>query len=139
MPVLVCTQSNATEGGSGSQRRKALSEACLRRLKHVVRLVNQIDLAAANELHTCKRIEALSMDRSKPQKLLTQEEMQRLEEFHLSVMNHRSIIAAIRTEGEIRTYLSDTECIPDWLLGEYSNFSNTKSLCGPRREHCCLE
>jgi hypothetical protein len=80
--------------------------------------VDQIDLAAAKELHACKQIEALSIEYNKdrPQKLLTSEEMQQFEEFYQNVTNHRGVVAAIQTEDEIKTYLRDRECVPDWLL-----------------------
>jgi len=81
-----------------------------------VKLVNQIDLAAASELHSCKRVEALSIDKTRPQKLLASEQMQQFEEFYQNVTNRQSVVAAIQTEDEIKTYLCNTECVPDWLL-----------------------
>ncbi len=116
--------SNATKGSRGGQTTKSLSEACLKRLKQVVKLVNQLDLAAANELHSCHRIEALSIERDKalsierdkPQKLLASEQMQQFEGFSQKVTNRQSGVAAIETEDAIKTFLCDTECVSDWLL-----------------------
>ena len=81
-----------------------------------MKLVNQIDIAAANELYSCNQIEALSIERNRPQKLLPSEQMQQLERFCQKVMNHQSVVAAIQNEDTIKTYLCDTECVPDWLL-----------------------
>ena len=78
--------------------------------------MNQIDLSAANELHSCHQIEALRIDRDSPQTLLASEQMQQFEGFCQKVTNHQSVVAGIQTEDAIQTYLSDTECVPDWLL-----------------------
>lgn len=81
-----------------------------------MKLVNQIDLAAANELHSSYQVEALSIERSRPQKLLASEQMQQFEGFSQKVTNRQSGVAAIETEDAIKTFLCDTECVSDWLL-----------------------
>lgn len=78
--------------------------------------MNQIDLAAANELHSCNQIEALRIHKDGPQKLLASEQMQQFEGFCQKVTNRQSVVAGMQTEDAIKTYLSDTECFPDWLL-----------------------
>lgn len=81
-----------------------------------MKLVNQIDLAAANELYSCNQIEALSIERNRPQKLLPSEQMQQFEGFCQKVTDRQSVVAAIQTEDAVKTYLCDTEFVPDWLL-----------------------
>ena len=81
-----------------------------------MKLVNQIDLAAANEIHSFCQIESLSIDENRPQVLLASEQMQQLERYCHNVKDRQSVIAAIQTEDAIKTYLCDIECVPDWLL-----------------------
>lgn len=42
--------------------------------------------------------------------------MQQFEEFYQNVTTRQSVVAAIQTEDEIKTYLCNTECVPVWLL-----------------------
>ena len=78
--------------------------------------MNQLDVAFASELHSCKQIEALSLEKEKTRKLLISEEMRQLGDFYEIVRTRKSSIAAIQTQNEIKAYLCDTEHVPVWLL-----------------------
>ena len=86
------------------------------RLKHVMKLVNQMDLAFVNEIYSLNQVEASRIDKLKTQKLLVPEQTQQLERFCQNVTNRQNVVGAIPTEEAIKTYLCDTECSSAWEL-----------------------